>query len=41
MLAGSRVGPLVARRLPARLLRWLIFLLGMGLAIYLWVHAGS
>jgi uncharacterized protein len=41
MLAGSRVGPLVARRLPARLLRWLIFLLGMGLAIYLWIHAGS
>ncbi len=41
MLAGSRVGPLVARRLPTRLLRWLIFLLGMGLAIYLWVHARS
>jgi hypothetical protein len=41
MLAGSRVGPLVARHLPARLLRWLIFLLGIGLAIYLWLHARS
>jgi uncharacterized membrane protein YfcA len=38
MLAGSRVGPLIARRLPAGLLRRLIFLLGMILAIYLWFH---
>jgi uncharacterized membrane protein YfcA len=41
MLAGSRVGPLVARRLPAGLLRWLIVLLGMVLAIYLWLHPSS
>jgi uncharacterized protein len=41
MLAGSRVGPLVARRLPAGLLRWLIVLLGMVLAIYLWLHPNS
>jgi len=41
MLAGSRVGPLVARRLPADLLRRLIVLLGMVLAIYLWLHPRS
>jgi uncharacterized protein len=41
MLAGSRVGPLVARRLPANLLRRLIVLLGMVLAIYLWLHPSS
>jgi uncharacterized membrane protein YfcA len=41
MLVGSRVGPLVARRLPASLLRWLIVLLGMGLAVDLWLRAGS
>jgi uncharacterized protein len=38
MLAGSRVGPLVARRLPTGVLRWLVALLGMGLAIHLWLH---
>ncbi|MFZ0090928.1 MAG: sulfite exporter TauE/SafE family protein [Solirubrobacteraceae bacterium] len=38
MLAGSRVGPLVARRLPATVLRWLIVALGMALAIDLWLH---
>jgi uncharacterized membrane protein YfcA len=41
MLAGSRIGPLVARRLPARLLRRMIFVLGMTLAIYLWLHPSS
>jgi uncharacterized membrane protein YfcA len=41
MLAGSRIGPLVARRLPARLLRRMIFVLGMMLAIYLWLHPAS
>ena len=41
MLAGSRVGPLVARRLPAGLLRGLIVLLGMTLAIDLWFHPSS
>jgi uncharacterized membrane protein YfcA len=41
MLAGSRVGPLVARRLPARVLRRLIVLFGMLLAIYLWLHPNS
>jgi uncharacterized protein len=38
MLVGSRIGPLVARRLPAGLLRGLIVLLGMALAIDLWLH---
>jgi uncharacterized membrane protein YfcA len=41
MLVGSRVGPLVARRLPAGLLRWLIVLLGIVLAVYLWLHPSS
>jgi uncharacterized membrane protein YfcA len=41
MVVGSRFGPLVARRLPAGLLRWLIVLLGMGLAVYLWLHPSS
>jgi len=41
MLAGSTMGPLVARRMPARLLRWLIVLLGTGLAIWLWLHQSS
>lgn len=41
MLAGSRVGPLVARRVPSRLLRWVIFALGMGLAVELWINAGA
>jgi hypothetical protein len=34
---GSTVGPLVARRIPAGLLRWLVALAGLGLAVRLWV----
>lgn len=41
MLAGSRVGPLVARRLPANVLRFLIAVLGLVLAIDLWLHPGA
>ena len=41
MFAGGRVGPLVARRLPARVMRSLIVLFGMGLAVYLWLHPSS
>jgi uncharacterized membrane protein YfcA len=41
MLAGSRVGPLVARRIPANALRWLIVLLGLALAVDLFVHPSS
>ena len=36
MLAGSTLGPRVARRLPVRLLRLLIVLIGFTLAIWLW-----
>jgi hypothetical protein len=37
MFAGSMIGPGVARHIPARVLRWLIALLGMSLAVKLWV----
>jgi uncharacterized protein len=37
MLAGSTLGPRVARRLPANLLRGLIVLVGLALAVWLWV----
>lgn len=39
LFAGSMLGPRVARRLPAGLLRWLVALVGAGLAVWLW--AGS
>jgi uncharacterized membrane protein YfcA len=39
MLIGSSLGPRVTRRLPARLLRLLIVLLGMGLAVQLWINS--
>lgn len=41
MLAGSRVGPTVARRLPPDLLRWLIAALGMALAVDLSIHPSA
>jgi uncharacterized membrane protein YfcA len=34
---GSTLGPLVARRIPAGLLRWLVALTGVGLAVRLWI----
>lgn len=37
MLAGAMIGPRLARRLPAGLLRWLAVLLGLGLAVRLWM----
>jgi uncharacterized membrane protein YfcA len=37
LLAGSMIGPRLARRIPARILRWLVALLGLGLAVRLWV----
>lgn len=40
MFAGSTVGPLIARRIPGRLLRWLVALVGLGLAVRLWVAPG-
>ena len=41
MLAGSRVGPAVARRLPLDVLRWLIVLFGFALAADLLAHPGA
>jgi len=38
MLAGSRAGPVLARRLPPALLRGLIVLFGLLLALDLWLH---
>jgi uncharacterized protein len=37
MLAGATIGPRVARRLPAGVLRWLAASLGLGLAARLWL----
>lgn len=37
--AGSMLGPRVARRLPAGVLRWLVALVGLGLAVRLWIGA--
>jgi len=40
LLAGSAVGPVVARRLPARVLRVAVAVLGLGLAVELWLRPG-
>jgi uncharacterized membrane protein YfcA len=40
LLAGSLIGPRLARRLPAALIRWFAALLGAGLAVKLWVDPG-
>ena len=40
MLAGSAVGPRIARRMPPGLLRWLVALMGLGFAVRLWVADG-
>ncbi|MGH7912114.1 MAG: sulfite exporter TauE/SafE family protein [Candidatus Dormibacteraceae bacterium] len=37
LFLGSMLGPVVARKLPARLLRWLVALMGFGFAVRLWV----
>jgi uncharacterized protein len=37
MFAGSMIGPRLARHIPARVLRWLVAFLGMGLAVKLWI----
>ena len=37
MFAGSLIGPRLARHIPARVLRWLVALLGMSLAVKLWI----
>jgi uncharacterized membrane protein YfcA len=35
--AGSTVGPGIARRIPGDLLRWLVALVGLGVAVRMWV----
>lgn len=37
MFAGSTVGPVVARRIPPGLLRWLAATTGLGFAVQLWI----
>jgi uncharacterized protein len=37
MLLGSAVGPIVARRVPSALLRWIVALVGLGVAVRIWV----
>jgi len=41
MFAGSSLGPLAARRLPIKILRLLIAMLGISLAIQLWLHPNA
>jgi hypothetical protein len=41
MLAGSAIGPRIARRVPPGLLRWLVALTGLGLAARLWISGGQ
>ena len=36
LFTGSLIGPRVARRVPAAILRWLVALVGLGLAAWLW-----
>ena len=38
LFAGSLIGPRVARGVPAPALRWLVALLGIGLAVWLWLE---
>jgi uncharacterized protein len=41
MFVGATLGPRVARRVPAHILRWAVSLLGLALAVELFVRAGS
>ena len=38
VLAGSSIGPSLTRRIPPRLLRIVVALVGFGLALDLWLH---
>ena len=38
LFTGSLIGPRVARRIPAPILRWLVAFVGLGLAAWLWAH---
>jgi uncharacterized protein len=37
VLAGSRLGPSLTRRIPAGILRIVVALAGLGLAVHLWL----
>ena len=39
LLVGSALGPVLVRRMPGSLVRWLAAALGFGLAVYLWFQA--
>jgi uncharacterized protein len=39
LLIGSALGPVLVRRMPGRLVRWMAAALGFGLAVYLWFQA--
>ena len=41
ILIGSRLGPVLARRIPGDHLRWAVATLGVGLAIWLWLKPGG
>jgi uncharacterized protein len=38
LFGGSMIGPVVARRLPARIVRWAVAALGLALATELWLN---
>jgi uncharacterized membrane protein YfcA len=38
LFAGSTVGPVIARRVPPTLVRWIVAALGIALAIELWMR---
>lgn len=40
-LVGSRIGPAVTRALPRIVTRWAVALLGLGLAVWLWVKPSA
>lgn len=40
MLVGSTVGPTLTRRLPERLVRWVVSVMGFALALDLWLRSG-
>jgi uncharacterized membrane protein YfcA len=40
LFVGSLLGPVVVRRLPSSAVRWGVAVLGLGLAVRLWLHPG-
>jgi uncharacterized protein len=38
LFTGSLIGPKIARRVPAGILRWLVALVGLGFAAWLWAN---